>query len=379
MRIRKLITIVAGTVSVAFLTVMSPVSEISRVYAEETMVSQTANEKAVSDEAAVEKTDDASEKEAATDDKKTEENVEKEAVAEDKKAEESSEKEAVAEDKKAEESTEKEVVAEDKKADENSEKEVVAEDKKAEDTAEKTDEVQQLSEEEQAAKEREDARKALQNDPNHVHNFKWIARMNESESAEGTMNYICEECGKVWFFRPIPAYDAFQGSLAHRISTAPEGENISIKTSHFISFTKQVMKALSDRPDVSLTVSFLDQEYKGNRVSFTIPAGEDTMSLVDDNGYVGFLFLGGKYGLTLEEAAEPVEIEGTAETAESVKDAEPVETDKAAEAVESVKDTETVGTAKDTASTEVQNAVESTKADTAETKDKETTEVKEQG
>lgn len=51
------------------------------------------------------------------------------------------------------------------------------------------------------------------------------------------------------------------------------------------------------RPDVTLEVSFLDGEYKGNRVLFTIPAGIDTMALVDDNGYSGFLYLAGQFGL----------------------------------------------------------------------------------
>ena len=59
-----------------------------------------------------------------------------------------------------------------------------------------------------------------------------------------------------------------------------------------------VMQALADRPDVSLEVSFLDGEYKGNRVSFTIPAGTDTLSLLDENGFSGFLYLAGKFGTT---------------------------------------------------------------------------------
>ena len=161
----------------------------------------------------------------------------------------------------------------------------------------------ELTEEEKAAKEAEEAKKALQKDPNHKHHFEWIAIMNESESAEGTMNYMCEECGKIWYFRPVSAYYAFQGDVARRIRTAPEGETVKVKTSVFINFNKQVMEALAKRPDVSVYVSFLDQEYKGNRVSFVLPAGEDTMSLLDENGYAGFLYLGGKYGLTLEEAA----------------------------------------------------------------------------
>ena len=167
-----------------------------------------------------------------------------------------------------------------------------------------TEEQPVLTEEEQAAKEKEEARKALQDDPNHVHHFKWIAKMNESEVADGTLNYMCDECGKIWFFSPASPYVCFQGDIAHRIETAAEGEQVKVKTSHFINFDKQVMKALADRPDVSLYVSFLDGEYKGNRVSFVIPAGEDTVSLLDENGYCGFRFLGNKYGLTLEQAAE---------------------------------------------------------------------------
>ncbi len=170
----------------------------------------------------------------------------------------------------------------------------------------------ELSEEEQAAKEAEAKRKALQNDPTHIHHFKWIAIMNESESAEGTINYMCPECGKIWYFRPISAYYAFQGDVARRIEMAPENATVKVKTSVFINFNKQVMQALEERPDVSLYVSFLDGEYKGNRVSFVIPAGEDTVSLLDENGYAGFLFLGGKYGLTMEE---PVVDEGTEEKA----------------------------------------------------------------
>ena len=192
---------------------------------------------------------------------------------------------------------------------------------------------EQITEQEQAAREAEAARKALQNDPSHIHHFKWIAIMNESESAEGTINYMCPECGKIWYFRPISAYHAFQGDIARRIETAPENATVRVKTSLFINFNRQVMEALAERADVSLYVSFLDQEYKGNRVSFVIPAGEDTMSLLDENGYAGFLFLGGKYGLTMEE---PV-----------------VVSDSATETTETV--TETTETATETDSTSTEN------------------------
>ena len=194
---------------------------------------------------------------------------------------------------------------------------------------ENKEEETKLSEEEQAVKEAEEARIALQKDPSHIHHFRWIAIMNESESADGTINYMCPKCGKIWYFRPISAYYAFQGDVARRIETAPENETVRVKTSLFINFNRQVMKALADRPDVSLYVSFLDDEYRGNRVSFVIPAGEDTMSLLDENGYAGFLFLGGKYGLTMEEPAVVSDTESeTTDTATETTDTA-TETDSA--------------------------------------------------
>jgi archaellum component FlaD/FlaE len=185
-----------------------------------------------------------------------------------------------------------------------------------------------LSEYDKAIKEAADARHALQNDPTHVHHYRWIAKMNESESADGTINYMCEECDKVWYFRPYPAYHCFQGDIARQIEVAPENFTIKVKTSLFYSFDKRVMQALADRPDVSLYVSFLRNEYIGDRLSFVIPAGEDTMSLLDENGYAGFIFLGNKYGMTLEEKheiAEDAETEETEETEASETKTEPAE------------------------------------------------------
>lgn len=190
-------------------------------------------------------------------------------------------------------------------------------------------EEEELSDYDRAIKEAADARHALQKDPNHIHHFRWIAKMNASESAEGTINYMCEECDKVWYFRPYPAYYCFQGDIARQIEVAPENFTIKVKTSLFINFNRQVMEALAKRPDVSLQVSFLRKQYVGDRLSFTIPAGEDAMSLLDDNGYAGFLFLGNKYGMTVEvkheleeEDAETEETEakeGTSETKEETE------------------------------------------------------------
>ena len=198
-------------------------------------------------------------------------------------------------------------------------------------------EEEQLSDYDRAIKEAADARHALQNDPDHIHHYRWIAKRNESESADGTINYMCEECDKVWYFRPYPAYYCFQGDIARQIEVAPKDFTLKVKTSLFINFNKQVMEALAKRPDVSLQVSFLRKEYVGDRLSFTIPAGEDTMSLLDENGYAGFIYLGNKYGMTLEVKQELEEEDAEAEKTDSAETVETKETgsQKATEVKES--------------------------------------------
>ncbi len=79
-----------------------------------------------------------------------------------------------------------------------------------------------------------------------------------------------------------------------------QGATVKIKTSRWISFHKKVVEALVERPDVTLEIGFLDEEYKGNRITATIPAGTDVLSLVDENGFVGFLYLVLKYGFTIQ-------------------------------------------------------------------------------
>ena len=307
---KKSIINIIGSLSLAFMLTMSPAAAFSNVYA---APSQTESQDKATEET---KTEETKAEETKAEEEKTEETKTEEAKVEETKAEEAKTEETKTEETKAEETKTEETAISEGEAKETSGEntEEAAETKTEAVTEEKAAEQPELTAEEQAEKEAEDARKNLQNDPNHVHQFKWVARMGESESADGTMNYICEECGKIWFFRPVSAYVAFEGDVAHRIEKAAEGETVKVKTSHFINFNAQVMKALASRPDVSVYVSFLDQEYKGNRVSFTIPAGEDALSLIDENGYTGFMFLGNKYGLTMEE---PMVVESKDESSET--------------------------------------------------------------
>ncbi len=54
---------------------------------------------------------------------------------------------------------------------------------------------------------------------------------------------------------------------------------------------------LAERLDVTVEVSFLKEGYKGQKMTFTIPAGTDVKSLCGEDNFIGFLNLGSKFGL----------------------------------------------------------------------------------
>lgn len=141
----------------------------------------------------------------------------------------------------------------------------------------------------------DDSSSASNTTESHTHSYSWEDVRPATEDENGEMVYRCS-CGEVLYRVPTSAYYVFNKNAQDKIKNAKQGATVKIETSRWISFHKMVLQALADRPDVSLEVSFLDGEYKGNRVSFTIPAGTDTLSLLDENGFSGFLFLAGKFG-----------------------------------------------------------------------------------
>ncbi|MBR0173781.1 MAG: hypothetical protein IJQ21_13440 [Lachnospiraceae bacterium] len=131
----------------------------------------------------------------------------------------------------------------------------------------------------------------------HDHFFEWRILREPTETADGEGAFVCKYCGQTIHSQPISGYGVFQTKSAQMIRDAAQGATVEISTRRWISFRKQVFEALAQRPDVTVKVSFLSEEYKGMPLSFTIPAGTDAMSLPDANGYAGFYHLGGLFGL----------------------------------------------------------------------------------
>jgi hypothetical protein len=97
---------------------------------------------------------------------------------------------------------------------------------------------------------------------------------------------------------PLSAYYIFNLNAVESIQKAQKNATVKIDTRRWISFHHMVMDALAERPDVTVEITFLDGGHKGNKFKVIIPKGADTKALVDTNGFTGFLFLGGKFGIT---------------------------------------------------------------------------------
>ena len=128
--------------------------------------------------------------------------------------------------------------------------------------------------------------------------YVWSTPNAADEHRDGEAVYQCSSCGHVLYRVPLSAYNVFSQNTMKKILEAPAGATVEVTTSRWISFHRMVYQALADRPDVTLTISFLDGEYRGNRYRVTIPAGTDTLSLLNGTDYCGFLYLGELFGLT---------------------------------------------------------------------------------
>lgn len=82
-----------------------------------------------------------------------------------------------------------------------------------------------------------------------------------------------------------------------------EGSQLSITTKTWISFDRKVIQALSRRPDLTVNLKFL---YKGKWLQVQIPAGYDLQSLLNEEGYCGFLYLYSLFGVNQPTAGNIV-------------------------------------------------------------------------
>ena len=127
-----------------------------------------------------------------------------------------------------------------------------------------------------------------------IHTYEWRTVKSPTADSDGIEAYICTKCGHNGGELPLTGFTIYLKETINTIKNAPPGANLEIDTKRWISFHKSIFDALAERPDVSLTVKFLSEGYKGDKLQFTIPAGYDVKKLPNEEGWAGFLYL---YGL----------------------------------------------------------------------------------
>lgn len=77
-------------------------------------------------------------------------------------------------------------------------------------------------------------------------------------------------------------------------TSSNQSKGVVIDTGIWVSFNKKVYEEIQ-KSNLPVTITFV---YGHTRYTVTIPAGANVLSLVDENGYCGFLNLGAHYGYT---------------------------------------------------------------------------------
>ena len=96
-------------------------------------------------------------------------------------------------------------------------------------------------------------------------------------------------------FSNIGDYNAFNQKMAAAIYNAQPGEVVILNTgARFNSFTTPVRNAWAARPDVTVTVRFMNQNQP---CTVIVPAGSNVNALFNADGYCGFMYLAGLYGV----------------------------------------------------------------------------------
>ncbi len=80
----------------------------------------------------------------------------------------------------------------------------------------------------------------------------------------------------------------YKEAVIENVATAPAGGAFNIETDRVSVFDRKMIEAFAARPDIDINVVFT---YLGRKIKVTIPAGYNVLSLLDANGYCGFLRL----------------------------------------------------------------------------------------
>lgn len=91
----------------------------------------------------------------------------------------------------------------------------------------------------------------------------------------------------------IPAGQKYVKNVLEQLSAVPTDGKVVIDTEDWYCFNRTLAEKIADRKDVAVTITY---KYQGKKYEVTIPAGSDIVSLLDENGFVGFRYLDAVFG-----------------------------------------------------------------------------------
>lgn len=94
-------------------------------------------------------------------------------------------------------------------------------------------------------------------------------------------------------------YAEFQKAVRSQIKNAAPGAVVEIDGKNWMSFDRSTMEELSKRNDLTVVVRF---RYLGKRWRVVVPVGYAVQTLLNQEGYTGFLYLSAVFGAVSEEA-----------------------------------------------------------------------------
>ena len=131
----------------------------------------------------------------------------------------------------------------------------------------------------------------------HTCNFQWVTTIDPTTGADGLEEYKCVECGAVQESHPIPASVAAVKDFYGKVKDAPANGTVTYDSGKLYTISDYLLKKMSERSDVTLTVNF---EYQNAKYELTFPAGTDyTSVLTDEETMYGYFGVAAKLGLTV--------------------------------------------------------------------------------
>ncbi len=134
--------------------------------------------------------------------------------------------------------------------------------------------------------------------PSHECSFQWVTTVEPQPGIDGLEEYKCMFCGMVKESQPIPASMAAVKNLYGFIKDAPENGNVTIDFGKLHTISDYLLNKMSERSDVTVTVSF---EYQSAKYEITFPPGTDYAPVLEDEDTMyGYFGVAERLGLTVE-------------------------------------------------------------------------------